>query len=45
MNLTTDECSLYTWLMWPPVENGETAIIGIRGPVTEKYNGYLKAES
>ena len=33
------------WLIWPPVEKGETAIIGMRGPVPKKSTGWMKPES
>jgi hypothetical protein len=45
MNFTNEECSLYTWLTWPPVEKGDTAIIGMRGPVPKKSTGWMKPES
>jgi hypothetical protein len=44
-NFTNEECSLYTWLTCPPRENGETAIIGMRGPVPKKSTGWMKPES
>jgi len=37
--------SLYTWLMCPPIEKGDTAIIAMRGPVPKKSTGWMNPES